>query len=46
VPLRAEREFVDGRSAGIEADGDFAKRFERSEFNFTGDVLKGTIEHD
>ena len=43
---RQSREFVDGGTAGIDADGDFAKRFERSELNFTGDVLKGTIEHD
>jgi hypothetical protein len=29
----AKREFVDGGSAGIDAEGDFAKRFERGELS-------------
>jgi hypothetical protein len=36
----AKREFVDGGSAGIDAEGDFAKRFERGKLSFTGDVLQ------
>jgi hypothetical protein len=36
----AKREFVDGESAGVDAEGDFAKRFERGKLSFTGDVLQ------
>ncbi len=34
----AEHKFVYGRSAGIDADSDFAKRFGRGKLIFTGDV--------
>ncbi|MDR3748755.1 MAG: hypothetical protein P4M04_11455 [Acidobacteriota bacterium] len=36
----AERECVDGGSAGSDAEGDFAKRLERGKLTFTGDVLQ------
>ncbi len=36
----AEREFVYGGSAGVDAECDFAKRFEHGNLTFTGDVLQ------
>jgi hypothetical protein len=36
----AKREFVDGGSAGIDAEGDFTERVERGKLSFTGDVLQ------
>ena len=40
VRLGLWRGTVDGGSAGIDAEGDFAKRLERGKLSFTGDVLQ------